>query len=337
MTEPEVVLVESSTETRNPRTVKIDMLPTLEVLELLNDEDARVAGAVRAALPALAEAVEVAAERIGRGGRIHYFGAGTSGRIGLLDAAELPPTFSVDSDLVQAHHAGGESGLVIAREDTEDDEEAGRSEAVAVTADDVAIGITASGRTPYVRGALEAARAVGAFTVLVSAHRHDSLADLADVHVLVETGPEAIAGSTRLKAGTAQKLVLNSFSTALMIRLGKTYSNLMVEVAPANAKLRGRVLSILSEVTGLDHRRCAAMLAAADGDAKVALVCLLAGVDPDWARDALAGSVGRVRAALAALGVTDPPASSSDHTRPPHATNVADQEEEMKWYESDGV
>lgn len=337
MTEPKVVLVESSTETRNPRTVEIDMLPTLEVLELLNDEDARVAGAVRAALPSLAEAVEVAVEKIGRGGRIHYFGAGTSGRIGLLDAAELPPTFSVDPDLVQAHHAGGASGLVIAREDTEDDEEAGRNEASVVTRHDVAIGITASGRTPYVRGALQAARAAGAFTVLVSAHRHDSLADLADIHVLVETGPEAIAGSTRLKGGTAQKLVLNSFSTALMIRLGKTYSNLMVEVAPANAKLRGRVLSILSEATGLDHRRCAAMLAAAEGDTKVALVCLLAGVDPGRARQALAGSVGRVRAALAALGVTDPPAFSPDHTRPSHATDVANQEEEEEWEESNGV
>jgi len=306
-TGPEIVRVQAPTERRNPRTLRIDTLPTLQVLELLNDEDARVAPAVRAALPALARAVDAAVERYERGGTIHYFGAGTSGRMATLDAAELPPTFSADPLRTVAHHAGGAFAISQALENIEDDPAVGREAAADVTAADVAVGIAASGRTPYVVGALQAAGEAGAFTVLVSSAPHGPAAELVDVHVFVDTGPEAIAGSTRLKAGTAQKLVLNGFSTALMIRLGKTYSNLMVDVSRHNAKLRGRVLVILEEATGAPADDCARALAATGGDVKPAILCLLAGVEPVAARTALDQSRGRVREALAALGIASPP------------------------------
>jgi N-acetylmuramic acid 6-phosphate etherase len=297
------VRVLTPTERRNPRTLDIDTLPSLELLQLLNDEDARVAPAVRAALPQLAQAVDAAVERYEAGGVIHYFGAGTSGRISTLDAAELPPTFSADPARTVAHHAGGAFAISRALENVEDDPAAGREAAAGMTAADVAVGVAASGRTPFVVGALQAAREVGAYTVLVSSAPQGPAVDLADVHVFVDTGPEAIAGSTRLKAGTAQKLVLNGFSTALMIRLGKTYSNLMVEVTRHNAKLRGRVLVILEEATGATEDECRRALDAADGDTKTAIVSLLAGTDVSTARAALEATNRRVREALAALGV----------------------------------
>ncbi|MEN8114379.1 MAG: N-acetylmuramic acid 6-phosphate etherase [Actinomycetota bacterium] len=296
-----VVRVETATEERNPRTVDIDTLPALGVLELLNAEDTRVAGAVKGALGALAEAVDAAVERYEVGGTIHYFGAGTSGRIGIIDAAEIPPTFSASPDRFVAHHAGGEAAAQRAVESAEDDVELGRSSAAHVGPDDVAVGLTASGRTPYVLGALDAAKKMGAYTVLISSHSGGEIAELVDVHVFLDTGPEAIAGSTRLKAGTAQKLAINSFSTALMIRAGKTYSNLMVDVAPTNAKLRGRVLGILEEATGASEADCAAALEEAGGDTKTAVVGLLTGVGADSARAALSGAGGRVRRAIAAL------------------------------------
>ena len=294
----ERVRVDSPTEGRNPRTVDIDSVETSSVLELLNDEDARVAAAVRAAIPVLTRLVDVAVERYAAGGTIHYFGAGTSGRLALLDAAELPPTFSADPERVVAHHAGGSAAASRAREATEDDRDSGREAASDVAAGDVAIGIAASGRTPFVAGALEAAHDVGAFTALVSSAPDAPIADLADIHVLTDTGPEAIAGSTRLKAGTAHKLVLNSFSTALMVRLGKTYSNLMVDMRPANAKLAGRVLRIIEEATGVSNEDAAVALAEADDDPRVAIVHLLTGADMDASRAALGTAGGRVKTAI---------------------------------------
>jgi N-acetylmuramic acid 6-phosphate etherase len=301
MGEPRVERVQAPTEGRDPRTVEIDRLSSLGILELLNDEDATVAAAVRKALPALAEAVDAAVERYESGGTIHYFGAGTSGRLALLDAAEMPPTFSVESDRVVAHQAGGDEAARFALEGAEDDEELGRAAAAGVGAQDLAMGLAASGRTPYVVAALRASRETGAFTVSVSSSRDGPLASVAHVHVFLDTGPEAIAGSTRLKAGTAQKLVLNSFSTALMVRLGKTYSNLMVDVAPNNAKLRGRILSILEEATGASEAESAQALRAAGGETKVALVMLATGVGADSARAALERSNTRVRAAVEAI------------------------------------
>lgn len=300
--DPETVIVRSETESRNPRTEHIDELSTLAVLELLNDEDARVAAAVRAVLPELATLVDAAVRCYEAGGTIHYVGAGTSGRIAVLDAAELPPTFSTDPDRVVAHHAGGSAGLGAAIEGLEDDRALGEAELTSVRAGDVVIGLAASGRTPYVMGALEVAAARGATTALVSSAVNGPPIDGLDHHLAVDTGPEAIAGSTRLKAGTAQKLTLNAFSTALMVRLGKTYSNLMVDVSPSNAKLRGRVLSILMEASGQPHEVCADRLREADGSTKVALVSLLADSSVSEAAQVLAASDGRVREALHRLG-----------------------------------
>jgi len=288
------------TEARNPRTVGIDRASTLGILELLNAEDAGVPAAVAKVLDRLAVAVDLADERVRAGGRVHYFGAGTSGRLAVLDAAELYPTFGLEPGTVVAHHAGGSQALERAVEGAEDDAALGARDAAAVTGADVAIGLTASGRTPYVGGALAAARRAGAATVLVTSNPAPPLAGDADVVIAVDTGPEAIAGSTRLKAGTAQKLVLNSFSTALMIRLGKTYSNLMVGLVPTNSKLHGRVVRLLVDATGLPPPECRHALAAAGGDARVALVTLLAGCTPDQARTALAATGGVVRDAAAA-------------------------------------
>lgn len=304
MTAPDhshIIRVSSPTEERNPRTRDLDTLPTMELLARLNAEDARVPEAVAEALPDLAIVVDAALERFAAGGRIHYFGAGTSGRIALLDATELPPTFSIDADQVIAHHAGGDGAAARATEAVEDDAERGAADAAEVTAGDVAIGVAASGRTPYVGGALEAARRAGAYTALISSNPAAPLEQDVDRHVCAPTGPEPIAGSTRMKAGTAAKLLLNGFSTALMVRLGKTYSNLMVDVAASNAKLRGRVLSILTEASGRDESACAAALDAAGGDTKAALVALLGGTDAAKAGAALEESGGSVRAALARL------------------------------------
>jgi len=289
------------TEDRNPNTLAIDSLGTIQILELVNAEDARVAGAVEAAIPELAKAVDAAVDAVQSGGRVHYFGAGTSGRLAVLDAAELLPTFHAPPDLVVAHHAGGTEALLRAVENVEDSEETGAADAAAVTERDVVLGLAASGRTPYVAGALRAAREAGATTVLVTANPDAPLRELADIVVAADTGAEVIAGSTRLKAGTAQKLILNSFSTTLMIKLGRTWSNLMVDMVATNNKLRGRMLRILSEATGAGDDACAAALAAAGGELKPALVHLLSGAPIDEARAALEQADGRVAAALSTL------------------------------------
>lgn len=294
-----VASVSSPTEERNPSTLDIDMLPTLEVLRLINAEDERVPAAVAAVLPQLALVVDRAVDAMRDGLRIHYFGAGTSGRVGVQDAAELMPTFALEPGRVVAHHAGGTEALVAALEDVEDDEAAGWRDAVDVEAGDVVVGLAASGRTPYVLGALARARTAGAFTVLVSANPGAAAgAEGGDVHLALDTGPEVIAGSTRMKAATAQKIVLHSLSTAVMVRLGRTYSNLMVGMVATNAKLRGRMVAILVEASGQDVDHCAAVLAEAEGDVKVALVALLSDVPILSARAALEQADGVVRAAL---------------------------------------
>lgn len=292
----------SRTEARNERTRDIDMVSTRDLVAQLNAEDATVAGAVAATLPALAVVVDLVVARLRTGGRVHYFGAGTSGRIGVLDAAEIVPTFGTEPGLFTAHHAGGEGAVVTAVEAAEDDEELGRLAAGMLRAADVAVGLSASGRTPWVGGALRAAHAAGALTVLVSSNADAPLAALAEHRILVDTGQEAIAGSTRLKAGTAQKMVLNTLSTAVMVRLGLTYSNLMVGVNGRNAKLRRRQITILTEASGASEAACAAELARCDGDLRLAVVCLLGGVTPDQARPALTAAHGSARAALTALG-----------------------------------
>jgi N-acetylmuramic acid 6-phosphate etherase len=290
--------VEAPTERRHPDTADLDLLPTPELLRVINHEDSLVATAVGAALPAIAEAVELAVAALEGGGAVHYFGAGTSGRIATMDAAELAPTFGLEPGRVVAHHAGGADAMDTALEDVEDDGESGGADAGALRAGDLAVGLTASGRTPYVGGALREARRRGAHTVLVSANPDAEIAGLADVHACVETGPEVLTGSTRMKAGTAQKLVLNAFSTATMVRLGHTYSNLMTSVVAKNAKLHGRMVVILAEASGRDLDTCARVLRESGGDLKLALVRLVGDVDADRARTALDAAGGVIRPAL---------------------------------------
>ncbi|MBV9845709.1 MAG: N-acetylmuramic acid 6-phosphate etherase [Kutzneria sp.] len=294
-----IVRVESPTEQRNPRTEGIDRLATIDVLRMINDEDRTVPGAVAEVLPAVAGAVEFAVEALRSGGRVHYVGAGTSGRVAIQDAAELMPTFNAPPDWFVTHHAGGASALHTAVENAEDDAAAGALEIRGdVRPGDLVFGLAASGRTPFVIGALAAARELGARTVLLSANPGSAAAVDVDVLIEVDTGPEVIAGSTRMKAGTAQKLVLNAFSTTVMIKLGRTYSNLMVSMRATNAKLRGRALRILEEATGLDESACATALHDADGDLRVAMMCLLAGIAPAQAAEALDAAGGHVRNAL---------------------------------------
>ena len=299
----DAVQVDSPTELRNPDTTDIDQLATVEVLREINSEDTTVPYAVAAVLPELATLVDSAVAALRDGHRVHYVGAGTSGRLAVLDAAELVPTFNIPRDWFVAHHAGGVAALLNAVENAEDDDDAGAGRMRQhVVAGDVVVGLTASGRTPFVLGALRQARRLGAFTSLVSANPGAAANAEVDVPIAVHTGPEAIAGSTRMKAGTAQKLVLTSFSTAVMVRFGRTYSNLMVSMRATNAKLRGRTLRILHEATGAAVDECAYALTAAGGDLKVALVQLLSGVDTRAAQAALSDAQGHVRHALAALG-----------------------------------
>lgn len=305
MTVPrQVVHVDSPTEQRNPRTTDIDLMSTMGILGAINAEDRRVPEAVAAVLPQVARAVDFAVEALRSGNRVHYFGAGTSGRLATLDAAELVPTFNVPSDWFIAHHAGGARALRQAVEDAEDNAKAGAAEvAESVAPGDFVLGLTASGRTPYVLGALAAASRRGARTALVSGNPAAVTPPGVDVLIAVDTGPEAIAGSTRMKAGTAQKIILTAFSTATMIKLGRTYSNLMVSMRATNAKLRGRTIRILREATGMSMADCSDALTEADGDLKVALVHLLSGEDVANAAKALAANDGHVRKALDSLRV----------------------------------
>ena len=293
------------TEMRNERTTEIDTVGTLELLQLLNAEDGLVAGAVAATLPVLATVVDATVARLRAGGHVHYFGAGSSGRIGLLDAAEVVPTFGADPSMFVAHHAGGEAAVAQAVEGAEDRQALGETAAAGLTSADVAIGLSASGRTPYVAGALRRAHAVGALSVLVSSNLAAPLAGLADYSLLADTGPEAIAGSTRLKAGTAEKMILNSLSTAVMIKLGRTYSNLMIWLSGTNEKLRLRQVIILMEISGASEAVCRIELDRCGGDLRLALLCLLAGLTPESAASALAAADGNVRLALAAVAAAD--------------------------------
>ena len=295
------------TEERHPDTDAIDSMSTLELVQTINSEDARVAAAVARVLPELAVAVDLAVERIRAGGTVHYFGAGTSGRLAVIDAAELMPTFNAPDGLFVAHQAGGAEALLRAVENVEDDADLGAGDASVIRPLDVVIGITASGRTPYVAGALSVARARGALTVLVTANPRAELAGQVQHLLAVDTGPEVIAGSTRLKAGTAQKLVLNSFSTCVMVRLGHTWSNLMVDVVATNAKLRGRVIRILREASGADEVDARKALELTRGELKPALVVLMAGVDPDTAKASLEQSQGSVSGAMRSLQPEDGP------------------------------
>ncbi len=296
-----------ATERRNASSIRLDDLTTVEVLQLMNAEDRRGTDAVAAVLPFVAELVDVAALRIRAGGAVHYFGAGTSGRLGMLDAAELQPTFALPPGVVVGHLAGGDAALVRAIEDVEDSREGGARDAASLGSDDLAIGLTASGQTPYVGGALAAASARGAYTALIACNAEPALADHAQLVIAVDTGPEVLTGSTRLKAGTAQKLILNGFSTALMVRLGRTWSNLMVSVVATNNKLRRRTVRILMDALSISEEESRRLLHECDGDLRTALVAALGGVGPGAARAALSASGDAVGGAVRALARSHPP------------------------------
>jgi N-acetylmuramic acid 6-phosphate etherase len=292
--EPELPL----TERRNPRSTALDRLPTGDILALMNDEDASVAVAVRATIPQIARAVDELAARVARGGRLLLFGAGTSGRLAALDAAEWPPTFGTPPGLARAFIAGGPAALTHAIEGAEDNADLGRDDArsAGVGPDDLALGISASGGAPYVVGALAEARASGALTVGLACRPDSPLEAVADIAIVPVVGPEVITGSSRLKAGTAQKLVLNMLSTATMVRLGKVYGNLMIDVQPTNAKLRARAVRIVREATGAEAETAAQALAAG-GHPRVAILMLRLGLDRAAAERRL-GEAGSLRAAL---------------------------------------
>jgi len=283
-----------ATEARNPATRDLDLLATVDLVEVLVREQAAAAAAVLRAGPALARAVDAIALRLRAGGALHYVGAGTSGRLATLDAAECPPTFGTPPSLVTAHIAGGEAALVRAVEGAEDDAAAG-AQALQAGPNDAVVGVSASGGARYVIAALEVAGAAGALTVALTGVAGSALARAADLSIVVDTGAEPLAGSTRLRAGTAQKVVLSALSTAVMVRLGRVHDNLMVDVVATNDKLRERAERLVRTLTGVDQARARALLALAGGNVKVAVVVERQGVDAAEARARLELSGGFLR------------------------------------------
>ncbi len=288
------------TEARNPRSERLDALSALEIASLMNAEDAGVARAVERVLPEIAQAIEWAADALRQGGRIIYAGAGTSGRLGVLDASECPPTFGIDPAMVVGLIAGGQRALTQAVEGAEDDPGAGAQALrdLGVNARDFVLGIASSGRTPYVLGAAREAKSQGARTAGLTCQRPSLLGAEVDLEIAALVGPEILAGSTRLKAGTATKMVLNMISTGAMVRIGKTLGNRMIDLRPLNEKLRIRSRRIVREIAGVDEATAARILAECAGELKRALVVALAGVSAEQAGALLVRAGGQVRAAL---------------------------------------
>ena len=289
-----------ATEASDPRYADLDLMSVAELATLMNDADATVPGAVRAQLPAIVPAIEAASARMSSGGRLVYVGAGTPGRIGVVDASECPPTFSTPPELVFAIMAGGPSAIVNPKEGAEDDAEAGASaiDAAEIGPLDTVIGIASSGRTPFVVAAIARARVLGALTVGLSCNVDTVLSAAAEFPIEVAVGPEVLTGSTRLKAGTAQKLVLNMFSTIVMVRQGKAYGNLMIDLKPTNHKLRERAVRMVTQIAEVPRQRAEAALDATGYDVKVSILMLARGVSEADARARLASVDGRLRPAL---------------------------------------
>jgi N-acetylmuramic acid 6-phosphate etherase len=294
------LLGELATEGVNDTHGDFDLLPTEAQLSAMQEESAQAVAAVSEAAPQIAAAIDAIVPRLRAGGRLVYVGAGTAGRMGVLDASEIPPTFGTDPSLVVGVIAGGEAALRSAVEDAEDDADGGVADldAIGLTAADAVVGISASGRTPYVVGALEHARALGALTVGLSCNAGSRIGDVADLVIETVVGPEIVAGSTRLKGGTAQKLVLNAISTIAMVRLGKVHGNLMVDVQATNAKLRARAERIVMLATGVDAAAASAALESVGGSVKAAILVTITGVTPDDAIARLASHDGVLRDAL---------------------------------------
>lgn len=297
-------LNEIQTEGVNPNTRNIDQLSTIDMVTLVNSEDKKVANAVEVELPNIARAIDVIAAQMSRGGRLIYSGCGTSGRLGVLDASECPPTFSTDPGQVQALIAGGESAMFTAVEGAEDDFEMGRKdlEQIGFCGKDVLVGIAASGRTPYVLGALTYARECGAPTISLSCCPGSAVTKVSDIAIAPMPGPEVVTGSTRLKSGTAQKMVLNMLSTCTMIRLGKVYGNLMVDVKASNAKLVRRCERIVSLATGITEQEAVGYLEQCDYRPKTAIVMIKSGLDARRAEALLKKFNGRIADLVAATG-----------------------------------
>lgn len=305
MAQPPISLETLLTEQRNPASVAIDRLPTIDLLRVINQEDAKVAAAVEATLPAIAAALELIVGRLSKGGRLFYAGAGTSGRLGVLDASECPPTFNVPPDLVTGFIAGGDGALRRSVEGAEDSPEEGASDLVAYGcgAGDVLVGIAASGRTPYVIGALDKARSLGAATVALSCTAKAAISAHADVAIEVLCGPEVITGSTRMKAGTATKLVLNMLSTGAMVKLGHVYGNLMVNVQQTNEKLRNRAVRIVEQALEIPNEEARLLLDEAGGEVKTAIAMRRLGVSAADARERLRAHGGNLAQSLDAGAV----------------------------------
>lgn len=295
-----VELKKIATEQRNPNTMNIDRLSTVDMVKLINQEDHRVAEAVALVTDKIAEAIDVIADRLSKGGRLIYCGAGTSGRLGILDAVECPPTYSTEPEMVQALMAGGYPAIFKAVEGAEDSKELGIQDMKGINfaSGDVLVGIAASGRTPYVLGCMEYAKELGAPTVSVTCCPGSVLDNFADIGIAPCPGPEVITGSTRMKSGTAQKMVLNMLSTGTMIKLGKVYGNLMVDVKPSNEKLIRRCVTIVCNATECDDATATAALEACGYRPKIAIVMVLCGVDADEARAMLEKADGRVAKVL---------------------------------------
>ncbi|MEL6816838.1 MAG: N-acetylmuramic acid 6-phosphate etherase [Cyanobacteria bacterium J06598_3] len=291
------------TEQNNPNSQNLDELSTLEMVDVFNKEDQRTVDAIAQARTALAQAINLAAASLREGGRLFYIGAGTSGRLGVLDAAECPPTFCTPPELVQGILAGGAAALLRSSEALEDETEGGAAAIIdhKITKRDVVIGITAGGTTPYVHGALAAAKQRGAGTVFMACVPAEQVPVEADVDIRLIVGPEVLAGSTRLKAGTVTKLALNILSTGVMVKLGKVYGNRMVDVAVTNTKLRDRAIRILCDLTDLDRAGAGELLDNSDLQVKVALIMHLAGLEKESAIAALEKADGNLRAALATV------------------------------------
>lgn len=296
----ELNLTGMTTERRNPRTMQLDTMSELEIVTAMNDEDARVPLAIAKKLPEIAQAARWAVEAFEQGGRLFYMGAGTSGRLGVLDAAECPPTFGVDPGMVVGLIAGGEKAFIKAVEGAEDSRELGRQdlESHHLTQKDFVIGIAASGRTPYVLGGLAYAKETGCRTAAIACNPGSAIGKAADLAIEVEVGPEVLTGSTRLKSGTAQKLILNMISTASMVRTGKAYQNLMVDVMQTNEKLHIRAENIVMDATGVERAEARRAIDAAGGSVKCAITMLLANCTAQEAKRRLEAAGGHVRTAI---------------------------------------
>jgi N-acetylmuramic acid 6-phosphate etherase len=289
-----------TTEQRNPETMNLDQMTPLEIAETMNRQDAKVIEAVKEVLPQVAKVIEWTTEAISSGGRIIYMGAGTSGRLGVLDAVECPPTFGVSPDVVVGLMAGGERAFVKAVEGAEDSETLGTEDLknIGLNEKDVVIGIAASGRTPYVIHALRYARSIGVKTAIIACNRDSEMSKEADIAIEPVTGPEVLTGSTRLKAGTAQKLILNMISTGSMVGSGKAYENLMVDVMQSNEKLKTRAENIVMEATGCEREKARTAIDEAKGSVKLAITSILLDTPVEEAEKALAEAKGHIRKAI---------------------------------------